>query len=155
MKKRDGQYRFCVNYRNLNQITTKDSYSLPNIDDTVEQLGGSSYFSKLDLKNGYFQVRIAESDKPKNSLLGNNRWNYCLIYLDDVMIYSRRPSTNTVHISTKYFQLNPSNPISRTFDKPLRDNIDAIMKVSNSRTAKQVHSSSISLNSHKHSRRRI
>jgi hypothetical protein len=69
VKKKDGKYRFCVDYRTLNQITMKDSYPLPNMEDTINQLGGSSYFSKMDLKSGYLQLRIEENDKPKTAFI--------------------------------------------------------------------------------------
>ena len=69
VKKKDGKYRFCVDYRRLNQITLKDSYPLPNMEDTIKQLDGSSYFSKMDMKSGYFQLPIDEHDKPKTAFI--------------------------------------------------------------------------------------
>ena len=65
--KRDGTTRFCIDYRRLNQLTIPDSHPLPRIDDTLEALGGSKWFSTLDLKSGFHQVSIAEEDRPKTA----------------------------------------------------------------------------------------
>ncbi|UYV72561.1 hypothetical protein LAZ67_9003705, partial [Cordylochernes scorpioides] len=118
VKKRDGKYRFCVDYRKLNEVTVKDVYPIPRIDDVMDTLQGSKYFSAIDLKSGYWQVEIEERDKEKtafttahglyefnvmpfglcnapatfernmDNVLGNLRWQICLCYLYDVIIYS-------------------------------------------------------------------
>ena len=59
-KKADGSLRLCVDYRKLNQLTIKNKYPLPRIDDLFDQLGGSCYFSKIDLRFGYHQLKIRE-----------------------------------------------------------------------------------------------
>ena len=64
VKKKSGELRFCIDLRKLNQRTVKDVYSLPRIDETLERLKGSSIFSSLDLKSGYWQVEIKEKSKP-------------------------------------------------------------------------------------------
>ena len=69
VKKKDGGYRMCFDYRALNKITKKDRYPLPNIDDTLDALRSSSIFSKLDLISGYHQVRIAPHDIEKTAFL--------------------------------------------------------------------------------------
>ncbi|KAK8389762.1 hypothetical protein O3P69_009038 [Scylla paramamosain] len=61
VKKKDSTQRFCVDYRALNDLTAKDSYSLPRIDDTLDALVGPRWFSTLDLKSGYHQVEMAEA----------------------------------------------------------------------------------------------
>ena len=65
VKKKDGSITFCVDYRKLNSVTHKDSYPLPQIDDTLEALAGSRWFSTLDLKSGYWQVELDKEDKEK------------------------------------------------------------------------------------------
>ena len=63
VKKKDGSLRFCVDYRRLNSITYKDSYPLPLIDNCLNALSGSSWYSTLDLRSGYYNIPIAESDR--------------------------------------------------------------------------------------------
>ncbi|KAE9349463.1 hypothetical protein PR003_g5875 [Phytophthora rubi] len=119
VRKKDGEVRFCVDYRALNKVTHKDVYSLPRIDETLEALGGAVLFTTLDLKAGYWQIRMAEGDKAKtafttkrglyqfvrmpfgltnapstfqrmmNSVLCGLTWSTCLVYLDDIVVYTR------------------------------------------------------------------
>ncbi|CAF4777697.1 unnamed protein product, partial [Rotaria sp. Silwood2] len=69
VKKKDGDYRFVVDYRKLNSVTIKDSFPIPTIEATLKQLSGHSYFTKLDLKSGYFQIPIQEEDKQKTAFI--------------------------------------------------------------------------------------
>ncbi|GJY78016.1 putative reverse transcriptase domain-containing protein [Tanacetum coccineum] len=68
VKKKDGSFRMCIDYRELNKLTVKNRYSLPRIDDLFDQLQGSRYFSKIDLRSGYHQLRVREEDIPKTAL---------------------------------------------------------------------------------------
>ena len=67
VRKRDGSLRFCIDYRKLNSKTIKDSYALPRIEEALEAMGGSQWFSVLDLKSGYWQIEVDEGDKPKTA----------------------------------------------------------------------------------------
>eukprot|EP00731_Ephydatia_muelleri_P038702 Em0868g2a len=66
-KKKDGTLRFCVDYRKVNTITKRDAYPLPRIDDTLGTLGGSKFFTTMDLASGYWQVEMAPEDRPKTA----------------------------------------------------------------------------------------
>ncbi|UYV66132.1 K02A2.6-like, partial [Cordylochernes scorpioides] len=69
VKKKDGTWRFCVDYRRLNKITRKDVYPLPRIDDTLDSLKGASVFSTMDLKSGYWQIEVDEADREKTAFV--------------------------------------------------------------------------------------
>jgi len=67
VRKKDGSLRFCIDYRLLNSKTRKDAFMLPRFDDIIDTINGSKYFSKLDLRFGYWQVEMEEEDKPKTA----------------------------------------------------------------------------------------
>lgn len=67
VKKKDGTLRMCVDYRMLNKRTIKDSYALPRIEDILDTLSGSKFFSVLDMKSGYHQVEIEEAHKHRTA----------------------------------------------------------------------------------------
>ncbi|KAJ0393019.1 hypothetical protein ATCC90586_008609 [Pythium insidiosum] len=119
VRKKDGAVRFCVDYRALNQITVKDVYPLPRIDETLESLGGARRFTTLDLLAGYWQIAVAEQDRDKTAfvtrqglfrftrmpfglsnapgtfqrlmdcVLRGLLWVCCLVYLDDIIIFTK------------------------------------------------------------------
>ncbi|GMF57707.1 unnamed protein product [Phytophthora fragariaefolia] len=119
VQKKDGEVRFCVDYRALNKITEMDVYPLPRIDETLETLGGALLFSTLDLKAGYWQILVAPEDRDKtafttkkglyrfirmpfgltnapstfqrrmNHVLRGLTWSTCLVYLDDIVVFTR------------------------------------------------------------------
>jgi len=118
VKKRDGKLRLCANYRALNEVTKKDRDPLPLISEALDRLEGAKYFTKLDIKDAYHNIRIREGEEWKTTFstkLGTykylvmpfglcnapaafQRWinevlmehmdMCCIVYLDDVLIYS-------------------------------------------------------------------
>ena len=119
-RRKNGKLRFCIDLRKLNQKTVKDAYSLPRIEETLDLLRGSVFFSALDLKAGYWQVELTDRAKKytaftagpmgffecvkmpfgltnapatfqrlMESCLGELHLTSCLVYLDDVIIFSR------------------------------------------------------------------
>ena len=67
VKKKDGILRMCINYRQINKVIVKNKYPLPRIEDLFDQLSKASVFSKIDLRSGYYQLRVKEVDVPKTA----------------------------------------------------------------------------------------
>ena len=70
--KKDGSLQFCVDYRRLNAITRKDVYPLPQIDDLLDQLDGKRVFTTLDVRTGYWQIRMKEASREKTAFATMN-----------------------------------------------------------------------------------
>ena len=67
VRKKDGSHRMCIDYRELNKVTVKNRYPLSRIDDLFDQLQGASWFSKIDLRSGYHQMRVRDEDVQKTA----------------------------------------------------------------------------------------
>ena len=136
VRKKDGKLRFCIDLRKLNQRTIKDSYSLPRIEQILDNLVGAQIFSTLDLKAGYWQVEMVEECKPYTAFtcgplgffecetmpfgatnapatfqrlmencLGELNLNWCIVYLDDIIIYSSDPASHIERLEAVFKKL--------------------------------------------------
>ena len=127
--KKDGSIRFCIDYRKVNSITRKDAYPLPHMDDTLDTLTGSKWFSTLDLISGYWQVEIEKKDREKpafctsdglfefkvmpfglcnaratfqhlmDMVLAGLKWTNCLVYIDDIIVIGKTFSEHLTNLT--------------------------------------------------------
>ncbi|GJR52649.1 putative reverse transcriptase domain-containing protein [Tanacetum coccineum] len=128
VKKKDGSFRMCIDYRELNKLTVKNRYPLPRIDDLFDQLQGSRVYSKIDLRSGYHQLRVCEEDIPKTAFrtryghyefqvmpfgLTNAQavfmdlmnWvckpyldRFVIVFIDDILVYSKSRKEHEGHL---------------------------------------------------------
>lgn len=139
VRKKDGKWRFCVDYRKLNHLTKKDSFPLPRIDDTLDSLHGAKWFSTMDLQSGYWQVEMHPDDKEKtafttgrglyqfnvmpfgltnapatferlmSAVLNGLPWGTCLVYLDDLIVYGETVADNVQKLRQVFNCLRAAN----------------------------------------------
>jgi len=159
--KKDGTLRFCVNYRLLNVVTNKYSYPLPRVDECIDSLGEATIFSTRDCNAGYWQVAIAPEDREKTAfvchegayqykrtpfglknapatfqraldiILCGVKWQSCLIYIDDVIVYYRTEEEHVGHVDRVLRQLRDAGvtlrlPKCQFFRKPVEYRGDEI-----------------------------
>jgi Reverse transcriptase (RNA-dependent DNA polymerase) len=144
--KRDGGMRFCVDYRKLNNLTERDVYPLPRLDECIDRLGDVVVFSTLDANSGYWQVSMHPDDRDKNTftchvgtfhfkrmpfglrnapstfqramdiILSGVRWQKCLSYLDDITVFSSSIESHVEDLD-KVLSLLRDSGVSSRLDK--------------------------------------
>jgi hypothetical protein len=146
VEKKDGTQRMCVDYRSLNEVTIKDKYPLLRIEDLFDQMNGASIFSKIDLRSGYHQLKIRESDIPKtafrtryglyeytmmsfgltnalayvmylmNKVFMEYLDRFIIVFIDDILIFSKTMEEHEEHLRLVLEKLR-SNQLYAKFSK--------------------------------------
>jgi hypothetical protein len=139
VKKKGGDLRMCIDYRALNSQTIKNRYALPRIDELLDRVHGANYFSKIDLTSGYYQIAIDEKDRHKTAFrtrYGHYEFNVMpfgltnapatfqtlmndifrdildecvIVYLDDILIFSKTKKEHEQHLRTVLQRLIDNN----------------------------------------------
>jgi hypothetical protein len=140
VEKKDGGWRFCVDYRHVNAITVKDKYPLPIVDELLDELAGAHWFTKLDLRSGYHQIRVVLGDEYKTTFWTHHgHWEFkvmpfgltnapatfqaamndifaplmrksVLVFMDDILVYSKTLEAHKEHL-TEVFRLLQDNKL--------------------------------------------
>jgi hypothetical protein len=146
VKKKDGTLRLCIDYRQLNKVTVNNRYPLPRIDDLFDQLKGAKVFSKIDLRSGYYQIRIKGQDVPKTAYrtrYGHFKFlvlpfgltnapslfmdlmnrvfqpyldKFVVIFIDDILVYSKSYAEHEQHLG-QTLQILMSRQLYAKLDK--------------------------------------
>nr|GFB32092.1 putative reverse transcriptase domain, aspartic peptidase domain protein [Tanacetum cinerariifolium] len=101
VKKKDGSMRLCIDYRELNSITIHNCYPLPRIDDLFDQLQRAKYFSKIDLRSGYHQLRTnapAVFMDLMNRIFHEYLDKFVIVFIDDILVYSKSEEEHEQHL---------------------------------------------------------
>ena len=135
VKKKDGSLRLCIDYRQLNRVTIRNQHPLPRIDELFNQLQGSRVYSKIDLRSGYHQLRVQESDVPKTAFKTHYRHyeflvipfgltnapatfmdlmnrvfqsymdRFVIVFIDDILVYSGSSEEHSEHLRIVLYTL--------------------------------------------------
>ena len=130
VKKKDGSLQLCIDYRQLNRVTIRKQYPLPRIDELFHQLQGSRVYSKIDLRSGYYQLKVRENDVSKtafrtryghyeflvmpfrltnapatfmdlmNKVFSPYLDKFVIVFIDDILVYSGSPEEIAEHLRT-------------------------------------------------------
>ncbi|KAL9979865.1 hypothetical protein ACROYT_G017589 [Oculina patagonica] len=139
VKKKNGEMRFCVDFRRINKVTKKDSFPMPLVADTLDALSGTQYFTTLDLKSGYWQIELHPSAQEKSAFVTHNglyeflvmpfgltnsgasfqrlmghilrglEYRFALIYIDDIIIFSKSVEEHLAHLEEVFRRLREAN----------------------------------------------